>query len=494
MNSNGCSLKRAGFTGRSLAAGLAGFLLAVMWCLGAILEWREYHSVINSSSTLLEQLTVSAYEQTSSLFRQAETSLRVAKHWIEEHPQEYPGDAESFIKLVKQLRKSSGEMLDIRMVTLDGGLQYIPGQRGKKLADVSDRDYFKAQFDEQTRGLFVASPVLSRVTGKWGIPISMPIDTPSSGIALVFAAIELDSVERAFEFERIKPHGTMGIIRNDGIFMFRSPVDLQVIGTSIVGTHSWNEHLAVSPKGTYIAEVSPVDGRKRLVSFARLADYPLIVTVSASLDDVLAEWHLHASLIAVGLLTVTGLCIFLSRGLLEAIRAEEVVRTEMERLMLTDSLTGLGNRRYLMERLGEETVRAHRYGHAFSAIFLDVDHFKLVNDEHGHANGDRVLAAVSRAIKETVRISDTVGRYGGEEFIVLLPETGLNDALLLAERIRNAVSSISVDGVTSRITISAGVACLQQNEGEEALLKRCDDALYRAKNSGRDRTVADHAP
>ncbi|HIJ37897.1 MAG TPA: bacteriohemerythrin [Rhodospirillaceae bacterium] len=158
----------------------------------------------------------------------------------------------------------------------------------------------------------------------------------------------------------------------------------------------------------------------------------------------------------------------------------------LEKLIITDPLTGVGNRRFLESRLHEEAVRARRYQHPLSAVFFDVDFFKRINDAYGHAMGDRVIAGVAAGLKSCLRECDLIARYGGEEFVVLLVETSLETAIPLVERMRSAVGQIPFDGMQDPISISAGIAELKPDENGNGLLERCDRALYQAKHSGRN--------
>ncbi|MBW3561794.1 MAG: diguanylate cyclase [Actinobacteria bacterium] len=160
---------------------------------------------------------------------------------------------------------------------------------------------------------------------------------------------------------------------------------------------------------------------------------------------------------------------------------------------VTDGLTGLWNLRYFQQRADEEVERAERFGHALSLAILDIDHFKSVNDQHGHLVGDQVLVDVARRVSGEVREVDTVARYGGEEIVIVLPETDLNGARLTAERIRNAVSAepIETDAGPVRVTVSLGVAGYPMHGRSAAeLLQAADKAMYAAKESGRDRVEA----
>jgi diguanylate cyclase (GGDEF)-like protein len=167
---------------------------------------------------------------------------------------------------------------------------------------------------------------------------------------------------------------------------------------------------------------------------------------------------------------------------------------QLQRLAVTDPLTGLLNRRALFDLMRREMGRHLRHGHELTVILFDIDHFKQVNDQHGHAAGDIVLQHVARVTAETVRRTDVLARYGGEEFVVVAPETDEAHALQLAERIREALQScdVSVNSHRVRVTASFGISMLSANgEEPESILARADSALYVAKTSGRDRVVVD---
>ncbi len=166
---------------------------------------------------------------------------------------------------------------------------------------------------------------------------------------------------------------------------------------------------------------------------------------------------------------------------------------ERLRLLATlDGLTGLVNRRSFFEVAEAETSRATRYGHTTSFAMIDVDHFKLVNDELGHAAGDRVLTEIAARVRSGVRRMDVVARYGGEEFVILFPETGLAAAEKTLERIRASIADSPIDtGVVPRtVTVSLGVAERGPDESLADVLKRADAALYEAKANGRNRLVS----
>jgi diguanylate cyclase (GGDEF)-like protein len=166
---------------------------------------------------------------------------------------------------------------------------------------------------------------------------------------------------------------------------------------------------------------------------------------------------------------------------------------KLEDMAVTDQLTGLSNRRRLMDEGAKSLALARRGGRPCSALMLDLDHFKAVNDTHGHAAGDAVLAHVAAVLRALVRQSDVLARYGGEEFALLAPDTGIEEALLLAERLRRVVeeSPVGIGEKRLIITVSIGAAEASGKAPDlAALLDRADQALYSAKEGGRNRVEA----
>jgi two-component system cell cycle response regulator len=178
----------------------------------------------------------------------------------------------------------------------------------------------------------------------------------------------------------------------------------------------------------------------------------------------------------------------------EAERKRIQLEEELQRLARFDELTGLCNRRYLLDRLTQEILRARRYGSPLSILMLDLDHFKQINDTYGHIVGDTVLAMVASIRRDTVRATDIPGRYGGEEFCVVLTETKISGALLLAERLRRRIATEGVFAANSEkisVTCSIGLAQFQDNiKDPMAFLALADGALYQAKAAGRNCVIA----
>jgi diguanylate cyclase (GGDEF)-like protein len=194
--------------------------------------------------------------------------------------------------------------------------------------------------------------------------------------------------------------------------------------------------------------------------------------------------------------TVTELGIFVAesqrkaeeeRARLEKLVAERTAA--LEQLATTDVLTGALNRRRFLELAEQELARAARYHHPLCLAMLDLDHFKSINDRFGHAAGDEALRAVTDVVRSGLRTVDLLGRYGGEELMVALPETGRDAAIVALERIRTEVSLLRLRSVDATVCVSGGLVEMLDGESLEAGLRRADAALYEAKRAGRNRVI-----
>jgi len=178
-------------------------------------------------------------------------------------------------------------------------------------------------------------------------------------------------------------------------------------------------------------------------------------------------------------------------------RSLRAANEENRRLSITDPLTGVFNRRYLMEQLPREIDRATRYGRQLSTIMCDVDHFKKINDSHGHLTGDDVLKWFAATLQKCVRTSDWIARYGGEEFVIVLPETSVTNAATKAEHLRQDIAGtpFAAAGVEFSVTASFGVSgwreTVPKGSSLDVLIARCDTGVYASKAGGRNRITTE---
>ncbi len=170
------------------------------------------------------------------------------------------------------------------------------------------------------------------------------------------------------------------------------------------------------------------------------------------------------------------------------IKQQQRLHAEISRVAAEDCLTGLYNRRKINELIQNEIERSQRYRKGFSIIIMDIDFFKRVNDRYGHLAGDQLLKMFSDIIRDTIRHTDTAGRWGGEEFVILCPETNMDGATALADKMRQHIFNYIFNDFGKQ-TASFGVACYIDNDTVDTIINRADIALYNAKNSGRNRVA-----
>jgi len=168
----------------------------------------------------------------------------------------------------------------------------------------------------------------------------------------------------------------------------------------------------------------------------------------------------------------------------------EIQIEELQKLASVDELVGISNRRSFMNSLELEIERSHRYGRPLSALMMDIDNFKSFNDSYGHHIGDEILKLICHVSQKALRDNDLMGRFGGEEFTVMFPETNIDSAIIVAERIRSAVedSALTYNSEKLHVTVSIGATQLVKDEDSNAFLKRADKAMYLSKENGRNQT------
>ncbi|MCK1405106.1 GGDEF domain-containing protein [Bradyrhizobium sp. 76] len=170
----------------------------------------------------------------------------------------------------------------------------------------------------------------------------------------------------------------------------------------------------------------------------------------------------------------------------------KIAHAKIEELAQIDELTGVLNRRYIMRSLNDEMARAQRSGLPCSVAILDIDFFKRINDGYGHPTGDEVLRSFAAALAVHMRSIDKLGRYGGEEFLVVMPDSSKDQAALAIDRLRQMICNLGWDSISDdlQVTFSAGLAQVGSNDAAEDILSRADAALYKAKDAGRNRVMA----
>lgn len=468
---------------------LYSLLLALLWGFLVYWEARAYRQILLNNRQSVEQSAASLANQTNRMLKCLEAGLVASASWISAHPDRIPWQDREFVHLVSELRRISSDRVDIRLVSRQGRLYRSPPGGEHDVMDVSDRDYFRIHQSGANPGVYIAAPVLSRLTGKWSIPLSLAITEMRSPVAEVHGVVELDDFMALSEPFRPKPGGMLGLVRDDGVILAHWPVLPDIKGTCMAMTRE-NAHFKNANRGSFLVQNGVCGPGTWFVGFSRLADYPVVVFLSSPVSTALAPWRVEVSFFvllsfAVSIITMGVVC-----RMCRMMDDNLAVQRELSVLATFDGLTGLYNRQAFLGLANREAALAKRGMRAFSVALLDVDGFKKINDTHGHAAGDEVLRRLGVLLRQACREADMAGRVGGEEFAVLLSGAGLENAVTMAERLRQQCQDLDLrfPSGQAKVTVSAGVVEYDPNEGlVDHALQRADAYLYAAKRNGRNR-------
>ncbi|HSO46546.1 MAG TPA: EAL domain-containing protein [Rhizobiaceae bacterium] len=374
----------------------------------------------------------------------------------------------------------------------------VASSRPSTMDNVADQDYFRNA--RQSEALSIGRPRRSPGSGEWKLQFSRRLNAPDgrfSGIVMV--SVDAAYFVSGYETSELGAHGVLGILGTDGVFRVRRSGDTVSAGdTTDFG--AMVVHIEDETKNEAALTINTWDGVQRYTSARQLYAFPLVVIVGLSADEQLAAarrniradlWRATAgSLVLVLIVATLGR---MSRQLASSRQRtveDQIAHAErVEYLAFHDSLTTLPNRSLFSKLLGQSIHQAHRYNRQLAVLFLDLDHFKHINDTLGHEAGDQLLQEVANRLKACLRDSDTVARLGGDEFVVLLPELDEPKYVsTVAQKILSAVArSFILMGEEFRVTASIGISTYPQDGlDEQTLTKNADIAMYQAKEEGKN--------
>jgi diguanylate cyclase (GGDEF)-like protein len=372
-----------------------------------------------------------------------------------------------------------------------GRLRYDSRNVAPKPVDLSDRDYFRIHRTKEAPILYVGQPQAARQTGAFLIGISKRLSHPDGSFAGVVAGtVHLAYFKKLFQDMALGPNGSITLARTDGTLLMRWPFDERLVGMSMKKADVF-KHLEQSRSGRFVT-MSVSDGVDRLSVYSQIGDLPIVVAVGQATADIYAQWRKYAWTIGLLIAALVAMSAALAWFLLRELNRHRDTERKLATLASTDGLTGLSNRWHFDETIRREWRRARRDHTPIALLMIDADEFKIYNDSHGHQAGDRLLRMIGEAIAETIqRGADLGARYGGDEFAVLLPGTTIEGAAQMADQIRRRLDAeCAAQDIAAGARMSIGAASLipERNSGHGALLTAADEALYRAKDGGRNRT------
>lgn len=474
---------------------LAGFILALallpMWVF-VLGEIRYERAAAKEGARNDAMNLATAFEaHVSSAIRLMDIALLDIRGDVLEHP-------DNFDEHVREELEAYGSFVaQLGVINAEGQLVYSNLAPLTEPVDLSDREHFQIHRDNPGQDrLFISRPVLGRVSQQWTIQFTRPIHDGDRFAGVLVLSVPSNYFSDYYQQIDVGESGTIVLLGTD-----RS---LRAIasGTPITDRYGQfkmpEDHPYFDPDGPqhgYYIGLSAIDGKYRLGAYRRLEKEGVVVLVMLSPDDYMAHFHErralivgYAGLLSLLLLAVVVVIFILSRRHFRDAAMLRQAHQQMTHLVNTDVLTGASSRRAFLTSLDAEMGRARRHATPLSLLMLDIDHFKRVNDTHGHPVGDVVLQQFSAICAGLLRSHDVLGRLGGEEFGILLPHTDAEGAYCVAEKIRLAVAGSRIKTAVGElsITVSVGVTTLLAEDDQQVLLTRADKALYSAKQGGRN--------
>jgi Signal transduction histidine kinase len=336
---------RRGKPGRTLYLSVLALGVAACAVVLGTLAWqtvRDREGSLRHEKDSLSRMAQSVATETSDMFDRINFFFQAADLWLGSHPGADPRTDGRFVALVDAFRSSTHGRVDIRLVSETGGLFYVPTTSLKALADVSDRAYYRVQMSPETKGFYIDGPVKSRVTGAWGIPISYPLASRNSGIAVIFASIEMDAFKELFDPIRPTGNGSISLTKSDGRFLTRVPFDEAFMDNHVAtDVDAWWKALVHEDPAVFVLRSVSTDNAERIFATKVLPGRPLVVSVTSPTSEALKSWRdslWWRALLALATVAVIG---FASARLIVALRrlgeAQAELHDNLEKLRLSDA-------------------------------------------------------------------------------------------------------------------------------------------------------------
>jgi diguanylate cyclase (GGDEF)-like protein len=479
---------------------IAVLALAAIWGVTLSLIKGERAVAERTAEASSAQLAETYEAQVVRALREIDQTLKIVKHGYNVW-----GSRAALSKLRERDLLPPPLLFEINITNSKGTV--VASTHPSAMTNVADRDLFQSQREADV--LAISLPHHEPASGPWLLDFSRRLDTPDGGFAgIVMLSVDASYFVSSYETSQLGTHGMLGLVGADGIFRIRRSGDSVAAGDQAKDAALWMQSDDATKKVQSDDETEkksrvldcPWDGVRRYITVRQLYGFPLAVVVGLSVDEQLAGvrrarrtylWRASAvSLLVIVVLTVLGR---MSRQLAltrARIVEERLAHAERDKyLAYHDSLTKLPNRSLFSALLGQSIHQAHRYNRELAVLFLDLDHFKHINDTLGHEAGDQVLQELADRVTASLRDSDTVARVGGDEFVILLPELDQDKyAATVAQKILTAVGHpFLLKGDEFRVTASIGISAYPQDGlDEQTLIKNADTAMYHAKEEGKN--------
>jgi diguanylate cyclase (GGDEF)-like protein len=479
---------------KPLWVGLVLLNLAIV-SLGTFELNKSKHQFEKQAAINTQNLSHVLEKSISALLDKSDLALLISADEIQRQIAAGRVDAGKVTDYLVLMNRRVPDAFNLRVTNAKGDLIYGSDFSELPVVNYADRDYFMGQRDNPQAGMLIGEPVLGKTTGIWLLTLSRRINRPDGSFGgAIFGTISLEHLARLFAEIDVGTYGSI-TLRDAEMWIIASSGGLQLPENIVVHKQLSIPFAAALKKnpdaGSYISGSASIDGISRMHSYLKFEKYPLFINMGESEDTYLAGWYKQVREISLLIFVFMLLSAVFSIVIIRLLRKQNEFQNELKQKAQVDFLTGVSNRGHFMHQAEQELARAIRYDNDLSLFMLDTDLFKQVNDRHGHKAGDLVLIKLAEVCRATLRGVDIIGRVGGEEFAILLPETGGIAAADVAERLRRVLAEARVpleSGPPVQFTVSIGVSTLSAaDDNLDVLLSRADKALYEAKESGRNK-------
>ncbi|MEN8199806.1 MAG: sensor domain-containing diguanylate cyclase [Thermodesulfobacteriota bacterium] len=477
--------------GRFLPELVLIFLTAILIIsLPAFILWSDYNGRISDARQSMRFVTnLVTVQLKASMEEQEKMLLGIEREIRHSHMDPEILFNKRFKEYLLGVKSTYKNLMDVLILDGAGSIVQWTGEGLPPV--VTDRPYSAVHMNNQDSTLFVGDPLLSKVhKDQWFFAISLPVRSDGGRLLnVIVAVIDIKHFQAQLKGIELPPESVLGVVSRSGKVITRTPDHDRVVGMQVEQASAiWNSG---QTSGTVDIQ-SPVDQVDRVVAYQLLDKYDFGTYSGIARKTVLERFYFYRFLTICMVLVIFLVFVVLSRKI---VVDHKLMARQKEQLFTqahTDELTGLCNRRYFMRLSEAEQKRSRRYQHPVSYMMVDIDHFKAINDTHGHNLGDLALVSFADILRSSCRNEDVPCRYGGEEFLVMLPETTGEETMRLAERLRKTVqeSTLTVGAISINFTVSIGVATMNPIDKASfpyVVIKHADEALYRAKHAGRNR-------
>ncbi|PKU26384.1 sensor domain-containing diguanylate cyclase [Telmatospirillum siberiense] len=463
--------------------------------LSASLSWRHYTKLRDERIALTltngERVLQALRDHTMRLLDYSDSYIRSVRSYYLQN-----GDKFSMAQYLQEIKIEHASSFQgiLAIGNSDGDIIFNSENLSIQNLGSAKPPYFEYFRNHPQDGVYIDPTRRGQVSGKMLFRLVRPIIKNGAFDSFVLMGIRPEHFTMLFEGFDLGPHSFTAMFTLDHRLIARqpSPPD-EYYNRPLDNIDLW-QHLKNSKSGSYTAR-SQIDGIERYVLYTRLPDYPIVIDIGISRDNIIdtlrdTKFYILTQeiLFSVSSVIFAALIMLILQKNSKLTLAEQIIRA----LANTDPLTGLKNRRHFFEVAAREFTRAERYDLPLAVMMIDADHFKSINDTFGHATGDVALCQMVKKVSEVLRETDVFGRLGGEEFAILLPQTTIGGATVLAERVRENIAAMTIDTDKGplRLTVSIGVdARSNRTPSFATMLHDADSAMYRAKEAGRNRVM-----